>query len=60
MDGDRKVVITTAKDAVRLKEIANIAVHLAEAIHILPVRVQFIENEEDFLNKIYQYAGKDH
>jgi tetraacyldisaccharide 4'-kinase len=60
MDGERKIVITTAKDAVRLKEIANIAVHLAEAIHILPVKVQFTENEEEFLNKIYQYAGKDH
>jgi tetraacyldisaccharide 4'-kinase len=60
MDGERKIVITTAKDAVRLKEIANIVVHLAEAIHILPVRVQFIEYEEDFLNKIYQHAGKDH
>ncbi len=60
MEGKRKIVITTAKDAVRLKEIANIAVHLAEVTHVLPVNVQFIENEEEFLNKIYQYAGKDH
>jgi tetraacyldisaccharide 4'-kinase len=60
MEGDRKIVITTAKDAVRLKEIANIAVHLAEAIHVLPVKVQFVENEDEFLNKLYQYAGKDH
>mgnify|MGYP001331238792 CR=1 FL=1 len=60
MKGDRKIIITTAKDAVRLKEIANIAVHLAEVTHVLPVKVQFIENEEDFLNKIYLYAGKDH
>jgi tetraacyldisaccharide 4'-kinase len=60
MEGERKIVITTAKDAVRLKEIANIAVHLAEVTHVLPVNVQFIENEEDFLNKICQYAGKDH
>ncbi|MDT8373408.1 MAG: tetraacyldisaccharide 4'-kinase [Bacteroidales bacterium] len=60
MDGERKIVITTAKDAVRLKEIANIAVHLAEVTHVLPVNVQFIENEDDFLNKIYQNAGKDH
>jgi len=60
MEGERKIVITTAKDAVRLKEIANIAVHLAEVTHVLPVNVQFIENEEYFLNKIYRYAGKDH
>lgn len=60
MEGERKIVITTAKDAVRLKEIANIAVHLAEVTHVLPVNVQFVENEEEFLNKIYRYAGKDH
>jgi len=60
MEGERKIVITTAKDAVRLKEIANIAVHLAKVTHVLPVNVQFIEYEEDFINKIYQYAGKDH
>jgi tetraacyldisaccharide 4'-kinase len=60
MESEPKIVITTAKDAVRLKEIANIAVHLAEAIHVLPVKVQFIENEDEFLNKIYQYAGEDH
>ena len=60
MEGDRKIVITTAKDAVRLKEITNIAVLLAGVTHVLPVNVQFIEDEDDFLNKIYQYAGKDH
>ena len=55
-----KIIVTTAKDGVRLKEITNIADHVRQALHVLPVRVQFIENEEEFLNKVYSYAGKDH
>ena len=55
-----KIIVTTAKDGVRLKEITNIADRVRQALHYLPVRVQFIENEEDFLNKVYSYAGKDH
>ncbi len=58
--GSDKMVVTTAKDAVRLKEIAIIADSLKEALHYLPVRVQFIEDEELFLNKVYSYVGKDH
>ncbi len=54
-----KIIITTSKDGVRLKEIANIADHVRESIHYLPVNVQFIDNENDFLNKVYSYAGKN-
>lgn len=55
-----KIIVTTAKDGVRLKEITNIADRVRQALHYLPVRVHFIENEEEFLNKVYSYAGKDH
>lgn len=58
--GHDKLIVTTSKDGVRLKEIANIAVHVREALHYLPVRVQFIDNEEEFLTKVYSYARKDH
>lgn len=54
-----KIIITTTKDGVRLKEITNIADHVRRALHYLPVTVQFIENEEEFLTKVYSYAGKD-
>ncbi|NLE34105.1 MAG: tetraacyldisaccharide 4'-kinase [Bacteroidales bacterium] len=60
LDGKDKLIVTTAKDAVRLKEITNIAVHVREALFYLPVSVQFIENEDDFLSKVYSYAGKYH
>ena len=54
-----KIIITTTKDGVRLKEIANIADHVRKAMHYLPVTVQFIDNEEEFLTKVYSYAGKN-
>jgi len=60
LEGNDKLIVTTSKDAVRLKEIANIAVHVREALYLLPVSVQFIDNEKDFLNKLYSYVGKDH
>jgi tetraacyldisaccharide 4'-kinase len=60
MSGPDKIIVTTAKDGVRLKEITNIADHVRQALHYLPVRVQFIEDEELFLNKVYSYAGKDY
>jgi len=60
IEGNDKLIVTTSKDGVRLKEIANIAVHVREALYLLPVSVQFIENENVFLNKLYSYAGKDH
>ncbi len=54
-----KIIITTTKDGVRLKEITNIADHVRKSLHYLPVTVQFIENEDEFLTKVYSYAGKD-
>jgi tetraacyldisaccharide 4'-kinase len=59
IEGTDKIILTTSKDAVRLKEIANIADQVRQALHYLPVYVQFIENEQDFLSKILIYAGKD-
>ncbi len=58
--GIDKVIITTTKDGVRLKEIANIADHVRQALHYQPVYVQVIDNEHDFLSKIHLYAGKNH
>jgi len=55
--GPDKIIITTSKDGVRLKEIANIADHVRQAIHYLPVCVQFIDNEQVFLSKVLLYAG---
>ena len=60
LSGPDKLIVTTAKDGVRLKEITNIADHVRQALYYLPVRVHFIEDEKLFLNKVYSYAGKDY
>jgi tetraacyldisaccharide 4'-kinase len=56
---DDKIVITTEKDGVRLKEITNIADRIRDALYCLPVSVEFIENEDEFIRKVYGYSGKD-
>lgn len=59
MAGGDTMIITTEKDAVRLKEFTNIADHLRQAFYYLPVGIEFIGDENIFLNEIYGYAGKD-
>jgi tetraacyldisaccharide 4'-kinase len=56
--GDDKMIITTEKDGVRLKEIVNIADQVSKAFYYIPIRVEFVDNEEEFLNKVYRYAGE--
>jgi tetraacyldisaccharide 4'-kinase len=57
---DDKIIVTTEKDGVRIKEITNIADRIRKALYYLPIGVQFIENEDEFLKTFYGYAGKDH
>ena len=59
IDNDDKIVVTTEKDGVRLKEITNIADSVRDALYCLPVSVEFIENEDEFIRKVYGYTGKD-
>jgi tetraacyldisaccharide 4'-kinase len=59
IDNDDKIVVTTEKDGVRLKEITNIADSVRDALYSLPVGVKFIENEDEFIRKVYGYTGKD-
>lgn len=55
---DDKMIITTEKDGVRLKEITNIADHIRDSFYCLPVCVEFIDNEEEVINLITGYVRK--
>lgn len=55
-----KIIVTTEKDGVRLKEFTIIAVRFREQIYCLPVKVKFLDNEEGFTKEITGYAGKNH
>jgi tetraacyldisaccharide 4'-kinase len=59
LTGADRMIITTEKDAVRLKEITNIADRLREVFYFIPMGIEFVKNEKDFLYKVYGYARKD-
>jgi len=55
-----RFVITTEKDAVRLREFANIAAFIKQYIYYIPVCVKFLNNTgREFDNLIIEYAGKN-
>jgi tetraacyldisaccharide 4'-kinase len=57
LDMKEKMIITTEKDAVRLKDLINIASPFRNKFYYLPVRIKFIKNEELFIKIITDYAG---
>lgn len=57
---ERKFVITTSKDAVRLTEFANIADSLKKIFYYIPVEIGFInDRKQEFNNLILDYVGKN-
>jgi len=55
-----KLIITTEKDAVRLRELSNIEDQLRSVFCYLPVRVSFVnDNETEFDNLIFEYVRKN-
>jgi tetraacyldisaccharide 4'-kinase len=56
----QKILITTEKDAVRLREFTNIAPGIKSAFYYLPVEVSFLkENKNVFDSLIFDYVGKN-
>jgi len=54
-----KIVVTTGKDSVRLKEFTIIADPVREHLYYLPVKVRIIKDEEEFIKRVTGYAGKN-
>jgi len=59
LNRQHKIIVTTEKDSVRLKEITNIAIPIRENFYCLPVNVRFIDGEESFNKMITDYARKN-
>ena len=56
----RKCILTTAKDAVRLKEINTFDESLLPAFYFLPVSIDFLNNDRnEFDNLIVEYVRKN-
>jgi tetraacyldisaccharide 4'-kinase len=56
----KKIIITTAKDAVRLNDIPEIPELLKDALYYLPVRVKFLNDRDKYFDKkILNYVGEN-
>ncbi|PIF05908.1 MAG: tetraacyldisaccharide 4'-kinase [Draconibacterium sp.] len=60
LNAERKVIITTEKDAVRMRDRDDLPASFKAALFYLPVKVKFLENEEKvFSEKILKYVGEN-
>ena len=54
-----KLIITTEKDAVRLKDVEGLSLEARQNLYVLPISIQFmLEGEESFNEKIIGYVHK--
>lgn len=60
MESQEKYIVTTEKDAVRIREFTNIADSLKSSIYYFPVGIKFLNNnKEEFDNLIVEYVRKN-
>jgi tetraacyldisaccharide 4'-kinase len=57
---DKKMIVTTEKDSMRLKDLANLPDDFKMNLYYLPVKVKFLdEGENEFNKKILNYVGEN-
>ncbi|NOR74807.1 MAG: tetraacyldisaccharide 4'-kinase [Draconibacterium sp.] len=57
---DNKIIITTEKDAMRLKNREDLEDDFKAALYYLPIKVKFLDDEgKSFNNKIFNYVGEN-
>ena len=60
MEGEHKFIITTEKDATRLKEVNGLSDEVKASLYVLPVTIRFmLDREESFNQKIISYVRKN-
>jgi tetraacyldisaccharide 4'-kinase len=60
LESDQKIIITTEKDAVRLREFTNIATVIKNSLYYLPVEVGFLKDKKhEFDSLIFSYVRKN-
>ena len=59
INADKKIIVTTEKDASRLKALENLDNDIKKCFYYIPIKVKFLDgNEVDFNNKIQSYVRK--
>lgn len=48
---DRKVIVTTEKDAMRILDFENLPVELTDKIYFIPIEIEFMYKDNDTFNK---------
>ncbi|WP_321348766.1 tetraacyldisaccharide 4'-kinase [uncultured Draconibacterium sp.] len=57
---EKKLIVTTEKDAMRFKDIGEMSDELKNAMYYLPVKIDFLEEEKKSFNKkILNYVGEN-
>ncbi len=60
LPGEKKIIITTEKDAARLTQFSNLDEKIQKNIYTLPIEVRFLQNQEDVFNQnIIEYVRKN-
>ena len=60
IDSDEKVIITTEKDAMRLRENRYLDYELKAKLYYIPIKVKFLNNRtDDFNQQIIEYVRKN-
>jgi len=60
LGSQEKFIITTEKDAIRLRELTNIAESFRSSVYYIPVGVKFLnEDKDEFDNLILEYVRKN-
>ena len=58
--GEKKMIITTEKDMIRLREISNLEAQFKEILFYLPIQIKFLEEQGTlFDQKILNYVGEN-
>ena len=59
ISNNKKIIITTEKDAVKIKENNNFNNILKQNMFYIPIEINFINKKEEFDNQIIDYAKKN-
>ncbi len=60
LNGKQKIILTTEKDAVRLREILKVDDSISEYVWYIPIEIKLLNNQqEEFLDKIVKYVKQN-
>lgn len=60
LQADKKIIVTTEKDSMRIKDMPNLPEEFKSNLYYLPVKVKFLDDgENEFNKKILNYVGEN-